>query len=120
MSRIHFDRLHSVEVEGDLFLVRTLDSQGLGYEWTIPREVAALLVIALREASTSLPDKDEGLLMEPIGFQAIVGPNMIPGIQIQLSDKLYLNLLMPRNQLAALRTSIAQLESNTPPKGPLH
>ena len=119
MSRIHFDRLHSVEVEGENFLIRTLDPRGLSYEWTIPINVATLLVLAIESASKALPDNlTSGQMLQPLGFQAIVTENMMPGLQIAISDTLALTLILPGNALAGLKTAIAQLESSTP-RGPI-
>jgi hypothetical protein len=120
MAQIHFNRLHSVEPLGDLFLVRALDAANNLYEWTVPREVAAMLVIALQQASTRLENKSLQTMIRTIGFQPIVADDMTPGIQIQLSDQLYLNLLMPGRQIDALLACIQQLKTDTSFGGASH
>jgi hypothetical protein len=120
MTQIHFDRLHSVTTQGNHFLVRMLDPQGNRYEWTCPRELATLLVLELQQVAASLPETDQQQLISVTSISSFVGPGMVSGIQIQLAPQLYVNLLLPRKDLDALATVVAQLKSATTFGGPQH
>jgi len=120
MAQIHFTRLHSVEALGNLFLVRTLDAANNVYEWTIPREVAVMLVGGFQQASARLEEKLPETMIHTRGFQPIVADDMTPGIQIQLSDQLYINLLMPGHQIDDLLACIRQLKTDTSFGGAAH
>jgi hypothetical protein len=117
---IHFDRLHSIDANGNLFIIRTLDAQNQIFEWSIPKEVAAMLAISFQQVSKPHDASRPDAMIHSIGFQTIVADDMTPGIQIQISENLYLNLLMPNNQIDALLSCIQQLKGNTSFIGPTH
>jgi len=119
MPALNIDKLHSVTVENNRFLVKLM-SDNTQYSFTLSPSDAALLVTAIQSESNNLPETEEKTMIHSMGIQPIVGPGMSPGIEIKLSENLFLAILLGDGGLVALRTCIDQLESGISPSGGVH
>jgi len=108
MARLNVDGLHSVSVENGLFLIKVI-SNNVIYELTIDPTEAALLERKLHSESMFLPQNQSRKMIDRIGFQPIVGPNNIPGIELLLTDTLSIPILLGQSGVEALRACIAQM-----------
>jgi hypothetical protein len=114
MARLNVDGLHSVTVENGLFLIKVISGNAL-YEITIDPTAAALLERKLHSESRLIPQNQGRKMVERVGFQAIVGPNNTPGIELVLTDTLSIPILLGQSGIKALRACIAQIESSPDP-----
>ena len=110
MARLNVDGLHSVSVENGLFLIKVISGNAI-YELTIDATAAALLERKLHSESMQLPQNQSRKMVERVGFQAIVGPNNTPGIELVLTDTLSIPILLGQGGVKALRACVAQIEA---------
>ena len=114
MARLDIDKLHSVKVENNRFLVK-LNSGNASYELTLGQSVAGLLAMSLLSEAKHLPEDAEKTMIHSMGIQPIVGPHMNPGIELKLSDNLFLTILLGEDGLKGLHECVSQLESSSQP-----
>lgn len=119
MAILDVEKIHSVSVDGNKLLVNLISGKAL-YQFTLSPTNASVLIKMIQSEAKNLPDTDEDTLIESKGIQPIVGPEMNPGLQFQLSDNLHLSILLGEGGLDALRACIDQLESGTKPEGRAH
>lgn len=119
MPALNIDKLHSVTVENNRFLIRLL-SGDQQYALTLNSTDAGLLATSILSESKHLPQSETHSMIHASGIQPIVGPDMNPGIEIKLSENLFLAILLGDDGLEALRACIDQLESGISPSGGVH
>lgn len=117
---LRFDRLHSTDVANDEVIFRVLSTDNQKFEFALTREAAELFTLALQAAATRLSPKSLGRSLVPRSVQPVIGPDMEPGLSIDLGGNMSVELSFPPQQLADLKAAIQQLEAHSKPDQTTH
>lgn len=110
-----FDRLHSTDVENGQIIFRVISTENQKFEFALTHQMAGLFASSLQSASKHLPDNPMGRPILPVGIQPVIGPDIEPGLSIDMGGNLTLEISLPPQQLADLKRAIAQLEMSSKP-----
>jgi hypothetical protein len=116
------DRLHSVDADtkNDLIIAALIATDGRPVQFALTKQAAALLLTGVQAAAKSLSQRLTGYSLVPAGVQAVIGPDLEPGLAIDLGGNLTITLQLGPSQLAALKAAIASIEQKRTSGGPRH
>lgn len=106
----HFDRLVSIDVDGERFRVKAIAPDNSQFEFTMARDLASMMVATLLGAAHRLPPTDRHRAIANIEIELLAGADGTQALAVALAPNLKMLLQLRPDQLTYLRACIERIE----------